>query len=445
MSEAATIEDPSSSRLVSRRRLRACHECDLVLSLPPLRSGEKAECPRCGHVMVRRQRRPAQNSMALALASLVALALAVGFPFVSFSYSGFANNIDLGDTAINLLSFEQPLVALAVLLTIIVLPGLYLAGVVGLQWFLLQGRTSSRARTLARALGHLTPWMMADVFIVGALVSLVKIAGTAEIGLGIGFWAFCFFALLLLLTTQSLDRDWIWHALAGEPLAPANVQRGAPATPQGLCACTECGLLNRIAERNCRRCGETLHARRPHSLQATWALLVAAAVFYVPANIYPIMNTVSFGRTQENTIIGGIGELWLHGSWPIALIIFVASVVVPVAKLVVLGWLCILTGKSATLDARLRTRLYRLTEFVGRWSMVDVFVVALLAALIRTGALMTINPGPAALTFCAVVVFTMLAALTFDPRLLWALPVQDAAEGEAPSPPVLAGKEELQA
>jgi paraquat-inducible protein A len=115
-------------------------------------------------------------------------------------------------------------------------------------------------------------------------------------------------------------------------------------------------------------------------------------------------------------------------------------VVVPVAKLLVLGWLCILTGKSAKLDASLRTRLYRLTEFVGRWSMVDVFVVALLAALIRTGSLMTINPGPAALTFCAVVVFTMLAALAFDPRLLWALPVQDAA---ADPPPV--GKEELQA
>jgi len=434
MSEPAVSSTHASSTPTSRRRLRACGECDLVLTLPSLRPREKAFCPRCGHTLARRNYRPAQRSLALALAALVALALAVTFPFVSFRISGIGNRIDLAQTATTLLGFEQPLVALAVLLTIIVLPTLYLLGLIRLQWSLLRGSSGTQERTLARMLAHITPWMMADVFIIGALVSLIKIAGTAEIVLGPGFWAFCAFAGLLLFTTQSIDADWLWYSLAGEPLAPEAVRRGEAAAAQGLCGCDTCGLLNRLEEGRCRRCGDRLHARRPHSLQATWALLVAAVVLYVPANLYPIMTTITFGKASASTIIGGVAELWLHGSWPIALVIFVASIMVPVAKLLVLGWLCIVARRSAVLDAALRTRVYRIIEFVGRWSMVDVFVVALLVALIRADALMAINPGPAALAFCAVVVLTMVAALVFDPRLLW-----DEAEVPAAKAPAQTG------
>jgi len=409
----------------SRRRLRACRECDLVVSLPALRPGEQAQCPRCSHTLVKRHSRPVQRCLALASAALLTLLAAVSFPFVSFSFSGISNRIDLPQTATSLIGFEQPLVALAVLLTIMVLPALYLLGLIGLQLALLRGSGLATARVLARTLAQLGPWMMADVFIIGALVSLIKVAGTADIALGIGFWSFCVFAGLLLLTTQSVDSDWLWFSLAGEPLAPAGVIRGASAAPQGLCGCATCGLLNTLDEHWCRRCDDRLHARHPHSLQRTCALLLAAALLYIPANVYPIMSTLSFGKTLDATIIGGVAELWLHGSWPISIVIFVASIVVPVAKLLVLCWLCIVTRHSATLDGNLRTRLYRITEFVGRWSMVDVFVVALLAALIRAEALMTINPGPAALSFCAVVILTMLAALSFDPRLIWDQPPTD--------------------
>lgn len=413
---------PGNRPHLSRRRLRACHECDWMVALPALRAGEKADCPRCGHTLSKRHRRPAQRSMALAIAALVALMLAVSFPFLSFEVSGVSNRIELTQTASTLIGFHQPVVAIAVALTIIVLPAVYLCGVIWLQAGLLRRQPLAFSRGIARSLSHLHPWMMADVFIIGALVSLIKVAGMAQVELGTSFWAFCAFALLLLYTTQSLDADWMWFSLAGEPLAPRGARTGEPAAPQGLTGCPTCGLVNRLTPNGhgqCRRCGERLHARLPQSLQRTWALLAAATVMYIPANIYPIMTTTALGQSTPSTIIGGVIELWQMGDWPVAIVIFVASVIVPVGKVLALAWLCLMIRRSDDLSSAARTVLYRITEFIGRWSMIDVFVVAMLVALIRAGALMSITPGPAALAFGAVVVLTMLAAMTFDPRLIW--------------------------
>lgn len=409
-----------------RRRLRACHECDWVSALPPLNSGEKASCPRCSHVLVKRHRFPAQRSMALAIAALTALVLAISFPFISFSVSGIGNRIELSQTATTLIGFHQPVVAIAVIMTIVVLPAVYLLGVIWLQFGLLRDRPLPYSRDIARTLAHLIPWMMADVFIIGALVSLIKIVGIAQIELGISFWAFCAFAVLLLMTTQSIDADWMWFSLEGEPLAPEGTQTGRPAAEQNLTGCPTCGLVNRLSEHGrgyCIRCHEKLHQRLPHSLQRTWALIGASAIMYIPANVYPIMTTTSLGHSSPSTIIGGVVQLIQMGSWPIAAVIFIASVIVPVGKLVALTWLCVVVRRSNVLNANSRTRLYRLTEFIGRWSMVDVFVVAILVALIRAGSLMSITPGPAALAFGCVVVLTMLAAMTFDPRLIWDTPL----------------------
>ncbi|SJN11724.1 Paraquat-inducible protein A [Halomonas citrativorans] len=420
---------PPESR-VQRRRLRACHECDWVSALPPLRSGEKASCPRCSHVLVKRHRYPAQRSMALAIAALIALIVAISFPFVSFSVSGVGNRIELSQTATTLIAFHQPVVAIIVIMTIAVLPTLYLLSVIWLQLGLLHGKPLAYSRDIARSLAHLTPWMMADVFIIGALVSLIKIAGMAQIELGISFWGFCIFAVLLLMTIQSIDADWMWFSLEGEPLAPEGTQTGATAASQRLTGCPTCGLVNSLTpghKSRCIRCHEKLHSRLPYSLQRTWALLGAATIMYIPANVYPIMTTTSLGHSSSSTIIGGVVELIQMGSWPVATVIFVASIIVPVGKLLALSWLCIVVRGNSQPNTISRTRLYRITEFIGRWSMVDVFVVAILVALIRAGSLMSITPGPAALAFGSVVVLTMLAAMTFDPRLIWDTPTKAAS------------------
>ena len=180
-----------------------------------------------------------------------------------------------------------------------------------------------------------------------------------------------------------------------------------------------CTLVGPAGSTYCGSCGAHKHGGWDDSLQKTWAWLVTSILLYLPANLLPIMYTSFLGKTTESTILGGIVTLWEHGSYPIAAVIFIASVLVPLGKIIVLVWLCISVQRGHTGAHRHKTLLYRATELVGRWSMIDVFVVGILVALIQLGSIMNILPGAAALAFAAMVATTMLAAIAFDPRLIW--------------------------
>ncbi|ULX53288.1 paraquat-inducible protein A [Cupriavidus taiwanensis] len=189
----------------------------------------------------------------------------------------------------------------------------------------------------------------------------------------------------------------------------------------GLVSCHACDLVSpRTLEGSpCPRCGATLHHRKPDSLARTWAFLLAAYILYIPANMLPVMVTQSILGTQQDTILSGVIYLWLSGSHMLAVLVLIASIVVPLLKMVILTFLLLSVHFRSSWRIRQQTRLYGLVEVIGRWSMLDIFVVALLASLVRAGALATIIPGGGALAFGAVVVMTMLASLSFDPRLLW--------------------------
>ncbi len=191
------------------------------------------------------------------------------------------------------------------------------------------------------------------------------------------------------------------------------------AAAEGLASCHICLKLSPAELHECPLCGARLHLRTTNSLQTTMALVITAIVLYIPANVLPIMTTLQFGNATESTIIGGILLLIHHGSYPVAAVIFIASVMVPSGKLMAIIWLCWSVASGQTKSKQQRTRLYRVTEFVGKWSMVDVFVVTILVALIQIGGLLTITAGPAAIAFGGVVVVTMLAAESFDPGLIW--------------------------
>lgn len=194
------------------------------------------------------------------------------------------------------------------------------------------------------------------------------------------------------------------------------------AAEQGLMGCHTCALVVRARPGHsqcCPRCGSSLHFRKPNSLARTWALLITAILMYVPAMALPVMHTASFGVVQGDTIMSGVIYFLMHGDWPLALVIFVASVTVPLLKMLALIYLLFSVQRKSRYRYRQRTRLYRLTELMGRWSMVDVFVIALMAALVHLGALAEITPGLGAAAFATVVVLTMFAALAFDPRLIW--------------------------
>lgn len=198
----------------------------------------------------------------------------------------------------------------------------------------------------------------------------------------------------------------------------------------GILVCSECHQLNRPAPGQpprCRRCGAALHARRPDSIARTWALLLAAALLYIPANLLPIMNVNMLGRGSPATIMGGVIELIQAGMLPIAAVVFVASILVPSFKLLGIALLLCSVQRHQMMSPRQRILMYRFIEWIGRWSMLDIFVIAILVTLVSFGNLASIEAGAGALAFAAVVILTMLAAITFDPRLIW-----DNTDGNCP-------------
>jgi paraquat-inducible protein A len=191
------------------------------------------------------------------------------------------------------------------------------------------------------------------------------------------------------------------------------------AAAAGLATCHTCHELVAASAHTCPRCGSAVHLRTTGSLQRTLALVATAILLYIPANILPIMTTTQLGTPEPSTILGGVVLLIHHGSYPIAAVIFIASVMVPTGKLMAIIWLCWSVSSGQKTSYQQRTRMYRATEFVGKWSMTDVFVVAILVALIQLGGLLTITAGSAAIAFGGVVIVTMVAAESFDPRLIW--------------------------
>ncbi len=187
----------------------------------------------------------------------------------------------------------------------------------------------------------------------------------------------------------------------------------------GLAGCHTCGKVSPVTMGHCPRCGSHLHLRKPGSIQNTLALMIAATARYIPSHLLPVMTVTELGEVTHNTIIGGMMAFWRTGAYPIAIVIFTASILIPMLKIVALSWLCAAaTGKVHPSPTALG-KVYWFTELLGRWSMVDIFVVGILVSVVQLGNYMSIVPGPGALAFAGVVMLTMFAAMSFEPRMLW--------------------------
>ncbi len=406
-----------------------CEECGLLVHIANISQGQKALCPRCGHLLTKATHHPCQRVIACAIACLMMLVLSIAFPFMSFSVQGITQEMTLLRSVSMLLNFQNPVMAVLLLGSVIVLPAIYIAGILSLYLAVAQSQYRASIRKppewikgLGRTLSYIQPWLMVDVFLIGILVSLVKIASLAEIVMGPSFWAFCVYTVLLIKCLSLVDRVWLWNQLIPESETMANVTT----EDMSYISCHICHKTHPVpfdTTAYCTRCGG--HLSLPdagHNLQKAWAFLLAAVIFYLPANLYPIMYTVSFDHKEGSTIMQGVTLLWHHGSYPIAMVIFIASVFIPMAKMLALAWLFFMARRDQTSDTSTRIKrlkLYRITEFIGRWSMIDIFVVAILVALVQVQNLMAVYPGPATYSFAAVVILTMLSAMTFDSKILW--------------------------
>jgi paraquat-inducible protein A len=277
---------------------------------------------------------------------------------------------------------------------------------------------------------------MTEVLILGLLVALVKLAHIASVVPGVALWSFGALMLVLAGASTAFDARQFWARTGHTQLLTHVPQTSTPVDARsartegaltgaacGIARCHACGLLARMPAGAhavaCPRCGSALHLRKVASLSRTWAFLVAAIVLYIPANVLPVMDTSSLFGTQKDTIMSGVVYLWVSGSWPLALLVFIASIAVPMVKILGLSYLAWSTQRRSQWLPDQRTRIYRLIELVGRWSMLDIYVITMLVALVQFKALATIRAGPAAIAFGAVVILTMFAANMFDPRLIW--------------------------
>lgn len=403
-------------------RLRECPDCGMLQRLPPLPRGSVAHCPRCNAVLRRRRADPVGRSLALAVTGLLLLGLAVWLPFLDVSIGGQGRQSSLFSGPVALEQNGVWELALAVLATTIGAPLARLLALIYVLAGLSLPHPPRHLYAVFRWVEWLSPWSMIEVFLLGVFVAYTRLTALAEVELGGAVYALAGLMLATAAADGVLDHEAVWEGLEGCGVVAAAVEPREPAQPDGALAplhgCDSCGLVSRHVLA-CPRCGGRSRPRKQDSLSRTWSLLAAAAILYIPANLLPVLTVVRIGRGEPSTILGGVLELATPENWPLAVLVLFASVVVPLLKLVGLSVLLIGTHRGAQSGLRERTRLYRVVESVGRWSMIDVFMISILTAMVRMGSLASVYPGPGAVAFCAVVILTMLAAMTFDPRLMW--------------------------
>lgn len=415
-------------------RLRQCDDCGLMTRLGPLPPGVDSRCPRCNAVLRRHRDSPLLTPLALSLTSLILCVITVSLPFLSLRLLGQTRGSHVGSGAWSFWQDGLWMVALVVVATLVGVPlarlGLRVAVLLGV----LLPRPPRRLGLLLRWHEHLAAWSMLEVFLFGALVSYTRLVDLAEVELGPAVYGLGALVLAIVAADAAFEPQAVWDALEDRGVMAHPPRAAAPPGSRRIsCHCCRRVELARPGD-PCRRCGTPLHPRKPDAVARCWALVVAAAILYIPANLYPVMTIVTLGKGGPHTIMGGVVEFVETGFWPLALIVFLASVAVPMLKLVGLVLMLLAVQRRTTTGMLNRTRLYRLVEALGRWSMIDVFVVSVLIALVRFGNLAQIHAGIGAACFGAVVVLTMLAAEAFDPRLLWdaadeAEPAADRASG----------------
>lgn len=404
--------------LSSQRQSIACSQCGHVYDMPECAVGEQMQCVYCEHVILERHPNWETKVLALTVTGLVLFLLANIFPFLGLEQAGQSQQSNLISGVQALILREEFLLAALIFLTIFLFPLLELLGLTYIITFrMLRIKAPYLGQTL-RLLKMSEPWSMLEIFLIGVLISSVKLAGMASLVPGIGLYAFLGLVVALLAAHQYIDRYemWAW-------LEPLNCYVH-PDDEGRLHGCKHCAALvceTTLSDDNaCPRCDSSIYPIWPRSQQKTAALLIASTILFIPANTLPIMTTTNLGQTSTDTIFSGVVHLAQAGDVPIALLVFVASIVIPIAKLIVMAVLLWWIGRPQSLEqARQRTKLFHITEFIGRWSMIDVYVVSILVALVQFGLLANVEPGPALLCFAGVVVLTMMAAETFDAKLLW--------------------------
>jgi paraquat-inducible protein A len=355
----------------------ACPDCSLEQALPAITEQEVARCRRCRRLL-KVPDAQSRAAFALTLAALLLWIPGCLAPLLTVMAGGASRSANLVQCAAKLWGAGYPPLSILVVALMLVIPSAFMI------FTLAQTLPGSDAGELRRMAHRLRPWLMTEVFVVGGCVAYSRIQTVATVEVDVGGWCLAGAAMLLLGAL----------ALRGDPPADEDLKAHPQSRRPGL-------IANKL------------------SMESTTALVVAGLLLYIPANVLPVLRIERYGSIETNTILGGVVELVHYDLWPLAVIVFMASVVVPLAKLFGLAWLLWQVRRRSARLLQQRTRVYRLIDTIGRWSNIDVFMISILGALVQFGALERVRPEPGALAFAGVVLITMFAAQCFDPRVMW--------------------------
>lgn len=426
--EASGPAPIGQTSVVTAPRLCECPDCGQIQILPAMPAGARALCVRCDAILRHTRRDPLLLPLALNISALILFLLGATLTLMSVTTAGRQRVAELVSGPAELEQFGLWEVSVVVLVTTVVAPLARILSMLAVLLGLRLKRPLAELRSIFAWVEFLRPWSMVEIYLLGLFVAYVRLSGMAIVDLGPAIYALGGLMVIMALADYTLDDQAVWEAM--EPpnrrrrrvldVNPATADHRGPQTHRWRIGCSTCGLVSRAAPgMRCPRCGFRLHDRKPGSVERTWAFAIAAAVLYIPANIYPVLTIVRLGAVTPSTILAGVQELLELREWPLAVLVFFASIAVPVLKLIGLSFLLISTHRGSRWALDDRTVLYRIVDAIGRWSMIDIFMESILVALVQFGKLASVYPGPGAIAFAGVVILTMLAARSFDPRLMW--------------------------
>lgn len=386
-----------------------CKTCDLIVNVP--NNSTKCTCPRCASsINLIHHKNNFFNLSAVAISALIFLYIAVSQPFLSLSTLGIVQNLSLFQLIDILFDSWAYLLIICVSLTF-VLPIFVLITIicVGIFHYKLQ-------RTWLNIYSFCYFYCMVDVFVLGVLVSLVKLTSLADVDFHIGFISCFIFSFLLLICLKTANPKTLWDYCI--PYIYPNII-GETGKDSGYKLCMHCNMVLANNETICPRCNHHVYYRKQFVFQRVIALLITSIILYIPANVYPIMFTEYLGASLGSNIVDGVITLWNMNSQFVALVIFIASIFIPIFKILSIAFIIYSVRLRGNYNKKLLTKLYHFISFIGKWSMIDVFVVIIMSSIVRFSSLLTISPGIAIVLFAFVVFFTMLAVEAFDERFIW--------------------------
>ncbi len=389
-----------------------CPDCGTRQRLPSARPATVTHCITCDATIERTHGRSVPAALACSLATLLLLIPANLSLFLRTDALGVSRSSHLASAAGAMLGDGLPLLALAVLLFVVIFPLVRFALLSAVLGLLAYGRVEPWMGRAFRWSNRLETWAMPDVFLLGLAVAYARLAASIAVRVGPGAIAFIAAGVLSLVVRATLDKAAIWERIAPD---------SCPADPAHAIECQDCDLLlppHREGQ-SCPRCAAPIRRRKPQSISRTIALTLAALLLYIPANIYPLATLPINYQPTKYTVLEGVIDLVHAGLWDLAILVFCASFLIPFLKLVGISWCVwsVLSRSDRHLVAKART--YRVVEEIGRWSMVDPFVIGAFVPVMNYNALIYGRAEAAALPFTAVVVLTIISAKTFDPRLMW--------------------------